>query len=155
MPFSIPKNIRELLVDSSAANAINNLRFEERLEDIQAELHNRPLPPFGPPMDRMVNRLTGQELHGSVLEGVMDRGNELNELRQFQALRNDPGLSPDRAARRVLDVVDRWAAFLQASGRTEMTTDEKARFASELAAAAQPSIVDNILDAVGGNPWLG
>ena len=88
------------------------------------------------------NQLTGQELTGYLLEGVMDKGGELNELQQFQALRNDPSVKPDPAAQRVLDVVDKWVAILQASGQTEMTPEQKAQFAADLSAAAKPRFFD-------------
>ena len=84
------------------------------------------------------NKLTGEELTGYVLQGTMDKGNELKELQQFSQLREQMGDKMDPAAQRVLDVVDRWVAQMQANGQTEMTPEQKAQFAAELSEAAKP-----------------
>jgi hypothetical protein len=84
------------------------------------------------------NQLTGQELLGYVLEGVMDPGNELDELRQFRGLRNDPAIKVDPSALRVLDVIDHWTSRLEIEGRTASTPEEKAQMTAQLTEAARP-----------------
>jgi hypothetical protein len=153
--FTLPPSY-ERAQDQGAADAINRLKEEEAREDfIVVCTIGDPHPgPFGPGLDDRGfpgtflvptdNKLTGQELLGSLLEGVMDPGNELNELQQFQALRNDPAVKPDPAANRVLDVVDRWAAKLESEGRTSLTPEEKAQMTTELAQAAKPRVWDKL-----------
>jgi hypothetical protein len=111
-----------------------------------------PEPPFPPTVIPTGNQLTGQELLGYLLEGVMDPGNERNELQQFQALRFDGSVKPDPAAQRVLDVVDRWVGKLQSEGRTALTPEEKAQMTTEMAEAAKPRESDHALPPL-PDPW--
>ena len=132
--------------DESAASAIERMKSDEWDEGWKSEyqpwepdIYGGPPPTF--PQFVQVptgDRLTGQELTGYVLEGVMDKGNELNELQQFQAARNSLFIDPNPSAQRVFDVVDRWVGILQANGQTEMTPEQKAQFAAELSEAAKP-----------------
>jgi hypothetical protein len=156
------------LKDASAADAIARLKADEAVEDFIVfdprpwtppwECGNYvcdpvplpwppPIPPFPPEPPVVIptdNKLTGQELLGYLLEGVMDPGNELNELQQFAALRFDDSVKPDPAAQRVLDVVDRWIGKLQSEGRTALTPEEKAQMTTEMADAAKPQFWDEI-----------
>ena len=155
------------LKDASAADAIARLKADEAGEDFivfdprpwtppwecgttGCDPFPQPWPPptFPEPEFPVVfptdNKLTGQELLGYLLEGVMDPGNELNELQQFAALRFDESVKPDPAAQRVLDVADRWIGKLQSEGRTALTPEEKAQMTTEMAEAAKAQFWDDV-----------
>ena len=122
------------LNDRGAVDTIEQLKGDEAGEDYGVECNEQGMMMLVP----TGNQLTGPELSGYVLQGTMDKGNEINELQQFAALRGQMGDKLDPAAQRVLDVVDKWVAILQADCKTEMTPEQKAQFASELADAARP-----------------
>jgi hypothetical protein len=154
------KEWAELTVqDQGAADAIDRLKSREAFQDQAAWDANvehqwypngRPegVPP-GPPPELggnpgpfspepiHVNYLTGQELVGDILEGVMDKGGELNELKQFQNLRQEMPYSMDEQAKAVMAVVDKYVARMEAEGRTTLTPEEKAQMAAEMAKAAE------------------
>ena len=132
--------------DQGATDTVEQMKSDESREDFNVECNEQGMM-FLVPTD---NQLTGEELSGYVLQGTMDKGNELNELQQFQAAGGQMAGKMDPAAERVMNVVDKWVATMQANGQTEMTPEQKAQFAAELSEAAKPRGLDGLL----GNPII-